>query len=1440
MIESSAQFIRTLSKTSNYIYYIVHLNSSQNDKSKHIFISNKKTSNFIDPECSGFLDLDLKVSPIKESINLQEKSFNTNKISFSVSNSDSKGKSFTDLLYNTNFQGAELKIYIASDGSESVDDCVNIFTGYITQVQSDSKRCEISAEDYSSYTFKEKTIPKRKNQQSTQELIDGNENIPIPMVYGQVENSKMLMTRPHINNLKSYIYPDAVDQGINILGFSTDYKALQIFRDKLYLDIPQIFQEVGAEDDPLIINGINYNLLYVGTPQYEIEQDHILIEKKMSGNSFTEGMPLNIQAREQFQVDVERTPSGIQPTSSDSVLTYGYNNEQEITFNGHQNGYNISDGATSWNFPLPTEGIPISYRENIVVGHITRKLDNGTSGEDSGSIWWVNEYLNHSKLMNQYDPNGFGVIEIVRHPSADEVAEVLNLPDGYYGHGEMKVKIYVWRQTSGTGAYIGRVYPYWWWTQLPDLEDLQGADSLYDFWNGIAGEWIRDYFKGELKYAWSTDVVVRHPSIQALNLGTLGNWLNIEQDFQQFEMVYGYSFTDGQDIIKIRLDEDLTEQFGSGAAYLPNSILGGKGSWITTNSCGDGLQSNPNPSIGNQRQFAAEIPDLIGEWGTGAAQGYYYCYANDYRVPTLRKFLYGRRITAGEHTETGGAIPLGTWVYGIFPIIGAFNPKHFNQSDEDSSGGMYVYDMVGDGCLAYGNPYFYGARNLETGEYYESGSYNFGTMRIDELNVIEFEATPNVAINADHQWAIGIHNNFGYGFGKLITDWWCHTPGWNQYESDQHPNGAAHNIRPVIKSIGNLAQTGGSYCPIQYTDGLATAVKMDITFNSVTGSDIIQGSVYSMFKCKIDTEFSLLEVGDSSDDPAKNVDFLVEADCFKIRSGDGKGHNDIIRKEKVNTLPLTNIQIQTVTDHNGNTWDEAVATNPYHWNTGREPEGEELGSVWDEYLTDTNLNLSSWIDDEGVPQTDPTTVMNECDSHEVTPEDIQAGRVNAWRENLSAVDGVSLTFRLGYNYDIHHFQDPETQNFDLNSQLNEDAPFPDNIVRGKFKAWLSNISLKQRYIVGNISQLDYYGNVLGRIDDSDGYYTGSDFQDAEPNIEWLLRKPSDIFIHILDKELDNTRQYNQSSIDSCRLSDWKFDFCQAEEIDGKNFIDDFSKSTFFIPKFSSDNYFSYINLLTRSTSKVIDKKDVINFEYSRTPKDDLILKCRVRYNWDEGLQTYLNETNPFGHGIMPAQYQLYEESYNIRNSNDFYLDFESKYIRDDETALKLRNFILNWNKNIHTVIECELPANYMVLECGDFVKFNDLLGGLKAFGIDYTDPYGYFVNEQHYDGSFIVTETKKSLKTVKITCVAAPSLVNQLLVESESGSFVNFELMEGTGDVNLDGSTNIMDVIILVNYIIGTPQNQLSPQEALIADVDEDGFVDILDLVAIIQDIVNG
>ena len=219
-----------------------------------------------------------------------------------------------------------------------------------------------------------------------------------------------------------------------------------------------------------------------------------------------------------------------------------------------------------------------------------------------------------------------------------------------------------------------------------------------------------------------------------------------------------------------------------------------------------------------------------------------------------------------------------------------------------------------------------------------------------------------------------------------------------------------------------------------------------------------------------------------------------------------------------------------------------------------------------------------------------------------------------------------------------------------------------------------------------------------------------------------------------------------------------------------------------------------------------------------------------------------------------------QEMYAINSLTDAYLEVESKYIRNSNTAKLLRNYLLEWHKNQHNIIECTLPPKYMYLECGDIVEFDSLIEEMTIFGEDYTQSYliGEGANAQKALPYFIVEEINKSQKNVKIKFLQLHKS-NLADISENSPNYLtgNFytpiedvpeeDIIEGEeieeviiGDVNQDGQVDVSDIIALTDIVISEMAlESLSTSVATASDFNQDGQIDLLDIIQLSQSIIN-
>ena len=247
---------------------------------------------------------------------------------------------------------------------------------------------------------------------------------------------------------------------------------------------------------------------------------------------------------------------------------------------------------------------------------------------------------------------------------------------------------------------------------------------------------------------------------------------------------------------------------------------------------------------------------------------------------------------------------------------------------------------------------------------------------------------------------------------------------------------------------------------------------------------------------------------------------------------------------------------------------------------------------------------------------------------------------------------------------------------------------------------------------------------------------------------------------------------------------------------------------------------------------------------------------------------------------------------------DKVLEFEAKHIRDKATALRLRNYLYFNSCNSHNLFKLKLPLKYIALETGDVIKFDSLINNMKAYNEDYTRD-GTIRNGQGIYPFFLITSVSKRQKDIDITCYQLHNLTKtftatlgsttrmvsafapendiimgvsfedailiQQFVDGElkyftSGQKISADIdvngivdendyysaldMAGiipwetdalTGDLNDDGLADVIDVVALVNLLLGTSEDYIDA-----ADINDDGVVNIVDIVYLINLILGG
>ena len=1387
-----------------------------------------------------FEDRGLNVSPIREKVDFQNRKFQVNQVDISVSNYMIKGERFTEKFQGNTFTNSSVDIYYANDNCRNLDDCLLIFKGFVKDYRANEKTATFTIEDHSQYTLENKTVPRYSTVDSSRESIDTSKDVYFPMVYGRNEKSPMIFSRPYNESLLSYIYADATHvPGIDILGFNgfiageeqvdeNKIDPLIILRDSDYLKVPMKF--LPLPDDFPLINGEDYGDKFNNTDQYTVSNDGnaIVLEKKMSDFAYTSGLPKNIVAKDQFQIIAERSPSSLTPDQSDEPLPFG--GDKEIQYLGQRDGLSSVRSENTFIFPDPALGdtVNLGYYQNLRLRGFWDGLTR-INTDSPVAIWSTNmRYVNYLK-----------------HSSVSEGT------DGKTGFD------YSYRPSTEGHAI---------WKEIFDLDKM--TDWLREQPGGelIPDGWTMDI--GETKWAGTE-------RLENINLGIGGDNIGLGGDLEANSDA-GYD-ADFLQFIADRMPSSINFPvcellyIRCSAENAPVLVDGSNnGEWsIALDDDQEYISITKNIFDTDWDMF---LKDGVADWITvhDAAKGLN-------TDVTLNKILWGRKLTEEEHQYT--QIPRGSSIYGIFPTLGNVQITSLeNYWFQDDVGDVQVYPPT-DGQIL--GTYY----TLNCDALFSYGSSDIFNPPSDLLDLVKHELDQDLNYIGNDtpagyggalDWPSDLKDNNKYGPDWIIrkhytypddiepiNDWYIDIQysipspqfqGWEWYGivASKEPNeygiafhsgydrplnsmGQSQDLRhvryfdfngnygynwgnPYIENIGTVAVNGGQWALISNNFGNRIASKLDLTFNSISGSDVIMGSVFSTIRGKIETWFHRQNA--SSEDTNDNIHFMIEANCFDSTPGSDK--NDVLKIEKIlsSTEPLT-----------GNE-DEAGQQLYNVFTTGH---AEDVASGG------TSVNIATDPDDNAY-------ILQECNAMDQDPDNPPNGD---WAEDVNSVNNVSLFYYLG----------------------NDSEDGIDSVaVNGYFQTRVIDFKLLQNFVIGNISKQKYYADVFGRIDNIDangltGRYTGEELI-GEPNVNWLIKRPSDVLMHIIEKELGYENQlsdfpYDSKSLQTAREqhSSWEFRFTVDDKIDSKEFLSEFCQSCKLIPRFRYDGNFAFINL--KDDPYVIDEtinaEDVISFSYERTPISEVKLMVRVNYSYDSGLDTFERSTNVAQTGAAPANAKYLMERYGIRKLTDAYLEVDSKFIRDEGTAIKLRNHLLLWNMNQHNIIKCSVSPKYMNLEAGDVVDFNRLINGMTIFGQDYTKEFSIGLSGESELGQvvypyFMVQEVKKHQNKVDLVLLQIHKFDESIVVGDALDTFgedfgvnVNWQEEEEDneltqivlGDVNFDENIDVLDVVQICDHIISTTGEVLNGYAQTAADVDQDSYVTVLDLVKVISHILN-
>ena len=317
---------------------------------------------------------------------------------------------------------------------------------------------------------------------------------------------------------------------------------------------------------------------------------------------------------------------------------------------------------------------------------------------------------------------------------------------------------------------------------------------------------------------------------------------------------------------------------------------------------------------------------------------------------------------------------------------------------------------------------------------------------------------------------------------------------------------------------------------------------------------------------------------------------------------------------------------------------------------------------------------------------------------------------------------------------------------------------------------IKDIKIAEIKDIENANNRDYYINVKGRTDD---YILGLHQDINSPELQSdYLENPVDIIRHILIEELGiasdaiDEEEYEEAWQEHIQ---WRFAFAVNKKETSKKLLQDISFYMKSYPRIKNNGKFGFVTLKRVYSvqdwldAMLVNDLDIIDFQYKLTPAKDVISKLNINYDYDYAEKNYLKTILPddanSGNVDWGLEYDFneYENDHmlkfnGIKDANDNFEIIDCPYTKDYWTANEIASHKFYNNTTQHLVLNIKLPIAYSEIEVGTIIKFqpDKLVNGVKAFGIDYTNPviHGGVVRYP----LFTVTGVQRGLDFITISC----------------------------------------------------------------------------------------
>jgi len=292
----------------------------------------------------------------------------------------------------------------------------------------------------------------------------------------------------------------------------------------------------------------------------------------------------------------------------------------------------------------------------------------------------------------------------------------------------------------------------------------------------------------------------------------------------------------------------------------------------------------------------------------------------------------------------------------------------------------------------------------------------------------------------------------------------------------------------------------------------------------------------------------------------------------------------------------------------------------------------------------------------------------------------------------------------------------------------------------------------------------------------------------------LISNPADVIKHIIHKEVQHDS--DEIAVDDSDGADNNDDIALAftvhdKQINSKKLIENIASNSRLIP-YIKDNTLILKGIMAAPSPELttttlpdgtvgdvemyIESSDIISYTNKRTAPEKVYTKVVVNYHYDYALKDFTKNTlnNSEVYDTITEYFICFPQHYTV--DDDGFIDeifgyditnlglkaeqellFDAHYIRDEDSAEALQEFLLLWHCNQHNVLKLRLPLKYIQLKIGDYIGFDKLINGVKLFGEDYSIS-GWiggntFRNGQQILPVWMITSTNKTLTHIDVEMI---------------------------------------------------------------------------------------